>query len=409
VARAPLALGTHGKITVQQVGPKLYAARCRFRDMDGSTRKLEKRGPSKTAASTKLQDALKDRVETRSDELRPHSRMVDAGTLWLGRIERRNRPSTVRSYRWAWDSVAAPAIGQLRLREITVPLLEDFLLALERRGYAAEARRTIKAAVRGVLAEAVRRGALPANPARDLESIEGGSRAPARALQPGERDDFIAKLKADERAAAQDLPDMVQFALATGLRIGELLAVRWGDVDLVGVEARQGDEVIRVPVVHVRGNMVRVGGQGMVRFKGKTRTAVRSVPLPPFLVTMLALRKPDDAGEDEPLFAAAGRDGGITYRDPSNTGKALREARARITRGTDDDEQPDRPDYTWVVWHTFRKTAATDWARQGLSALMVANLLGHAKVSITQDVYFGRGELVLGAANAMQAAHHPPR
>lgn len=146
----------------------------------------------------------------------------------------------------------------------------------------------------------------------------------------------------------------------------------------------------------------------MVRFKGKTRTAVRSVPLPPFLVTMLALRKPDDAGEDEPLFAAAGRDG-ITYRDPSNTGKALREARARITRGTDDDEQPDRPDYTWVVWHTFRKTAATDWARQGLSALMVANLLGHAKVSITQDVYFGRGELVLGAADAMQAAHHPPR
>lgn len=123
MARAPLALGTHGKITVQQVGPKLYAARCRFRDMDGSTRKLEKRGPSKTAASTKLQGALKDRVETRSDELRPHSRMVDAGTLWLGRIERRNRPSTVRSYRWAWDSVAAPAIGQLRLREITVPLL----------------------------------------------------------------------------------------------------------------------------------------------------------------------------------------------------------------------------------------------------------------------------------------------
>ena len=130
MARAPLALGTHGKITVQQVGPKLYAARCRFRDMDGSTRKLEKRGPSKTAASTKLQDALKDRLETRSDELRPHSRMVDAGTLWLGRIERRNRPSTVRSYRWACESVAAPAIGQLRLREITVPLLEDFLLAL---------------------------------------------------------------------------------------------------------------------------------------------------------------------------------------------------------------------------------------------------------------------------------------
>ena len=149
-----------------------------------------------------------------------------------------------------------------------------------------------------------------ANPARDRESIEGGSRATARALQPGERDDFLAKLKADKRAAAQDLPDMVQFALATGLRIGELLAVRWGDVDLVGVEARQGDEVIRVPVVHVRGNVVRVGGQGMVRFKGKTRTAVRSVPLPPFLVTMLALRKPDDAGEDEPLFAAAGRDGG---------------------------------------------------------------------------------------------------
>jgi integrase len=47
--------------------------------------------------------------------------------------------------------------------------------------------------------------------------------------------------------------------------------------------------------------------------------------------------------------------------------------------------------YEWVTFHTFRKTVATLLDDAGLTARQVADILGHANPSMTQDVYFGRG------------------
>lgn len=57
IARPPLALGTPGNITVTAAGDK-NVARCRYRDHDGTTRKIERQGPTKTAARARLHDAL---------------------------------------------------------------------------------------------------------------------------------------------------------------------------------------------------------------------------------------------------------------------------------------------------------------------------------------------------------------
>jgi integrase len=46
--------------------------------------------------------------------------------------------------------------------------------------------------------------------------------------------------------------------------------------------------------------------------------------------------------------------------------------------------------FSWVTSHVFRKTAATELDRAGLSARQIADQLGHAKVSMTQDRYMGR-------------------
>ncbi len=57
MARPPLALGTPGNITVTAYGDK-FIARCWYRDYDGTTRKIERHGRTKTAARTRLHDAL---------------------------------------------------------------------------------------------------------------------------------------------------------------------------------------------------------------------------------------------------------------------------------------------------------------------------------------------------------------
>ncbi|MFD4672208.1 tyrosine-type recombinase/integrase [Lentzea sp. NPDC058450] len=78
-------------------------------------------------------------------------------------------------------------------------------------------------------------------------------------------------------------------------------------------------------------------------------------------------------------------------RDPSNTRKDLRKA-----RGGDE--------FAWVTSHVFRKTAATILDESGLSARQVADQLGHARPSMTQDTYMGRKTVDRRAADALEGA-----
>jgi integrase len=83
---------------------------------------------------------------------------------------------------------------------------------------------------------AARYGALDFNPIRDVDTIESESKRKARALTDEERDAWFEQLRADRGAVAADLPDLSTFMLATGVRIGESLAVLGHQVDFVASE-----------------------------------------------------------------------------------------------------------------------------------------------------------------------------
>jgi len=61
--------------------------------------------------------------------------------------------------------------------------------------------------------------------------------------------------------------------------------------------------------------------------------------------------------------------------------------------------------YDWVTSHTFRKTVATRLDEAGLTARQIADHLGHANPSITQDVYMGRQVATVDAARALESGH----
>src|SRR3954452_24122463 len=86
MARPPLALGTHGSITVTKpAGSSAYIAR--FRDFDGMTRSLERHGRSRAAASAALQDEIRARVGSPAAPLRPHHTFERAAELWLAKLD----------------------------------------------------------------------------------------------------------------------------------------------------------------------------------------------------------------------------------------------------------------------------------------------------------------------------------
>jgi integrase len=405
MARPPLAMGTHGSISItKRAAGSAYVARCRFRDFDGVTRSLERAGRSKAAAMAALQDEVRRRLGTPAAPLRPHHTFERAAGVWLAKLDAQvaegtRAATTADTYRQRLWSVILPAMGQWRLRECTVPQLDAFFTDLAST-QGPQSRKTVRTVVSLILRVAVQHEAIADNPVRHLDPIEAGSRKP-RALTAQERRQFLAwmqgmsedkeEARAQASARRRDLPDVVTFMLGTGVRVGEALAVRWCDLDLEGVPVAEGDELRVVPIVAISGNVVRHRGKGLHRHAGKTATSLRIVPLPRFAVDMLAKR--ERHRPEVPVFPAASSRGGFNWKDPNNMSTYIREARQAA--GMD-----------WpVTSHTFRKTAATIWHDSGvLTDRQKADLTGHAKISTLTDIYVARGELHPQGAAVMDAA-----
>jgi integrase len=111
---------------------------------------------------------------------------------------------------------------------------------------------------------------------------------------------------------------------------------------------------------------------GLVPKVTKSRAGLRTLRIPAWLVAVLAARRPEQGGP-VPVFPDAA--GG--FRDRNNIERDFRQVR----EGTP---------FEWAVPHTYRKTVATFLDDEGLSARIVADQLGHSRLSMTQDVYMGR-------------------
>jgi integrase len=407
MARPPLPLGQHGNIKVKREDGR-WVARCRVRDLDGVTRRAERWGSSQTAARRALQDELRQRCGGRPELLRPNSRFREAADAWLGKVRERRADSTLDIYEHRLKKVILPELGELLLAECDVAQIDAFFSRLERKRrtivhddgttsekphYAASTRRGVRAVVSGVLQQAVLHKAIGSNPVRDLERIEspkGHRPAEPRGLTAEERRRLLAYVDTDKVSIAADLPDLIRFAIGTGLRIGELCATRWMDVNLDGIAVVNEHDMRLVPVVAVRQNVYPVSGKGLVVHDGKTPMALRVVPLPDFVVRVLRARKRGDELPEWPVFASAGRNGQPTYRWPSTLRRTVRTVRAHV--GLD-----------WMTPKTWRKTYATILDDEmSLTDRAKADLMGHAE--FLKKAYVSRGELHPDAAVFLDAA-----
>lgn len=368
MARPTLVLGTYGRVRTYRV-PAGYRATCLFRDWDGVTRQVERQARTKGAAEQALALVLRDRQGAgRDGEIVPDSKVSVLAEKWFSQLEGKS-PSTMQAYRDRLDRQVLPALGNVRVRELSVGLLDRHLAAVRAMHGPALAKMT-KSVISGICALACRHDALTSNPCRDVARIPSKARRTPQSLTVDEVKSVRAWLTDDPKARERDLPDLVAFMTATGLRIGEACAITWSDVDLAA------------GTVAVRGTVLRVKGQGLVVSRPKSLAGERVLELPSWCVRLLE-RRARSAG---PVFPAP-RSGNL--RDPSNTRRALREAFLEMGM-------------PGVTSHAFRKTVATLMDDAGLSARSAADQLGHAKPSLTQDVYFGRKRRATGAAQVLE-------
>lgn len=383
MGRPPLPVGTAGEVRVYPVRDG-FRARCKVRDYDGTVRDLERSGPTVSKAKARLREAVRDRRRVEADaEITSETKLAEVVRIWLVDLRAEvatgeKSPGTGELYETSALRITE-GLGALRVREATVGRIDRFLAAISANNGPVSAKRA-KTVLTGVLSLAARHDAIKTNPVRDTARIKYGEKKSAVALRLPQIYDLRVKLAADQKAQDWDLLDFVDMMLATGKRIGENSAITWDALDL------------DAGTVEIRGTVIRVKGQGLrVKPKPKSRAGYRKLRLPSWAVDMLRCRKQ----------RAVPNEWGVVFtspmgllRDPSNTQADLRDVFQRIG-------------YPWVTSHVFRKTAATLLDDAGVTARKIADQLGQAQVSVTQDYYLGRKIASEDAARVLEIVGRP--
>ena len=354
-------------------GPVWYA---KYRLPDG--RQVQRKiGPAWTGRTrpqagyfTKRQaeDWLRDTLEqarrgTLPGLVRTGATVAEAAEEYLRYIEqdRERKPSTVKGYRWIIAAQILPTFGAIALEDVTSEQVEQWLAGMGRK---ASTRTKALVLLQGIFQRARKVYGLPSNPASEVERPPLKRSGDIEVFSPEE-------VWALARAASSEQDGAIFLTAAfTGLRAGELLALRWRDVDFAG------------SVVRVRASYA--GGALTTPKSGK----VRSVPLAPEVAKALAKLSQRErfTEEDELVFAAASG----SFLDGSALRRRYKAALARAEL---------RPLRFHDLRHTFgtRMIAKADIRR-------VQEWMGHADIQTTMRYlhYAPRAEDARLVAEAFQ-------
>jgi integrase len=383
MARPILPIGTWGKIRTEKLGPNRFCARARFRDYDGTTRDIEATDTTGPAAIRALKVKLRDRTTPTDDEINRETRISKLAELWIEEItaEERLTPQTIQRYQTSLNTAVVPALGNLRVREASVGRLDRFLRDIAKDRPAAA--KAAKIVLNQMFALAARHGAVATNPVRDTGRLRKRRRKIVtlteehlQAVRTSIRDWQRPKPGKPGPRHTGDLADIVDLMLATGARIGEILALRWEDLDLGA----------KRPTLTICGTIVYVKGSGFFRQEWpKSHASYRTLTLPRFAAAVLMARKL--AAADNPHDAIfASRKG--TWLSTNNVRRQWRQARAAT-------------DLTWVTPHTFRKTVATLIDREA-DAKRAAAQLGHTSEEITNTYYIAKPALAPDVSDILE-------
>ncbi|WP_432830918.1 tyrosine-type recombinase/integrase [Dactylosporangium sp. CA-092794] len=388
MSRPQLPIGTWGSIRREEVTPHRFRARARFRDYDGVTRDVEAWGPSGAAAERALRVKLRDRSTPNNNDINPDMRLNRLGDLWIDELiaEARITPQTIARYEGSLRTAIRPALGNLRIREATVGRLDRFFKTVAAQ-HPAKARGA-KVALSQMLGMAVRHDALATNPVRDIARL-GKPRRTVTALTVTDLNtvrDAIRRWQTPTTGKPgphhnSDLADIVDLLLATGARIGEILALRWDDIDLA----------LPRPTLTFSGTLVYVKARGLFRQPWtKSHASHRTVVLPRFAVDMLLGRQVHaTSNTNNAIFHS--RTGAWLW--PNNVRRQWRAARKDT--GLD-----------WVTPHTFRKTVATLLDREA-STKAAAEQLGHSSETTTDTYYIQKAKQAPDVSDVLQTLSNP--
>jgi integrase len=299
---------------------------------------------------------------------------------WLELEVKPNRaPGTYKSYSDTARLHINPRIGPVRLHDLDAVRVAGFYAELERAGVPGRTRELVHAVMRRAMKRAVAWKLKGFNPAADVEKPKV-TRRDIPTISPDQANALLAA------AAGHRLEALFVFAVASGMRQGELFGLRWQDVDATAGE------------VHVRHSLEELNGALRLK-EPKSKSGKRTVVLP--AVAREALH------EHRKLMLAEGHYGPDRPVFPDTEGGFLRKSNflRKVYR-------PIRKaaGLAGVRFHDWRHFHASQMVAMGANPRVVQERIGHADVSTTLRFYVHpRQETHKAAADQFDAVFRPAK
>ena len=308
-----------------------------------------------------VRDLTRRQARKLAEHLRPLNlgRVVPLSTITLGDFVQQQfvpnafpvlKPSTQDRYRRTLDNHILPALGARRLCDIGTLDLQRFILQKADTGLSWACVDHYRHLLSKIFSTAKKWGYYSGeNPATGVELPEKKPVREKHVLTPEQISQLSGVLREPVRT-------MFLLAILTGLRIGEVIGLRWRDIDLDSGQ-------LRVEQACYRGHLG----------SPKTQGSKRCLPLPLGLVEMLVHyhRRCLCIGPDDLLFQSCS---GKPLSDTNLLHRHLKPAGHQIGA-------------PWLNWHTLRRTHATLLQSAGGSLKDAQAQLGHSKLSTTLEIY----------------------
>jgi integrase len=268
-------------------------------------------------------------------------------TDWLPQVFPTLKHSTKKYYKYMFGVHLNPAFANTHLQLITRNVVHQFITGKLRSGLSWSTVRGMRTLFGTVMAAAESDDLIPSNPVRKTRFPRRGPRKERAEITP----EKIRKLLA---ALPEPSASVARLVVCTGLRIGEALALRWGDIDL---ESR----VVRVTRNVYDGHFD----------EPKSQRSRRSVPLGAMSIEVLSARKPAGVNPETLVFST---DMGTPFDRHNLVNRQLKPTCKELG-------------LTGVGWHWLRHAHATLLDAVGTPLDTVQALLGHSSSEITREVY----------------------
>jgi len=362
-----------------------WAAQCTVWTVKGRTRRTLY-GKTRAGVSEKLTKVMADR---------DGGIVYGAGKLTVGEylngwlrdsVRGTVKETTYANYSYITHVHISPALGRVKLKSLTPAHVRGFYTEKTQTNLSAATVKKMHVVLRRALSQAVSDGLIPRNAADSVK--------PPRASAPGEE---IRPLNSEECSAfleasrGERLEALYVLAVHCGLREGELLALRWEDVDLEAAK----------PALLVRRTITRgEDGRGYVVGASTKSGKGRRVRLTRRAVMALKDHRKHQL-EEKMRLAGLWQEQGLVF--PNETGSLFNPSnlrnrsfkRIKARSGIRED----------LRFHDLRHTCATLLLREGVNVKVVSEMLGHASIIITLNTYSHvLPDMQDSAADAMEAA-----